>query len=230
MATTHTDDDREASRLSDMAGVISLGTELSQRSSATPSPDGTPRGSPRESPHARRWPVVGCCVAAAIAFGALSLRFFVWPGTEPVRTADAVVVLWGGSGERLSAGLDLVRRGVAPVLAISGGERIDSSRANALCRAPQPFEVVCFDPKPVSTQGEARTIAALADARGWETVAVSTSTYHLTRARLLVGQCFGGTLRMVDAGTGRRYPGQALGQVVHEWLGLATALTFDRAC
>lgn len=223
-------DDREASRLSDIAGAISLGTELSQRGPGTWSPDGSAGRSPRHSPHARRWPVIGCCLAAVIAFGALSLRLFVWPATEPVRSADAVVVLWGGSGERLRAGLDLVRRGVAPVLAISGGERIDAPRANALCRTPQPFEVVCFDPRPVSTQGEARGIAALAEARGWRTVAVSTSTYHLTRARLLVGQCFDGRVRMVDAGTGRRYPGQALGQVAHEWLGLASALTFNRAC
>ena len=48
-------------------------------------------------------------------------RLFVWPPTDPVEQADAVVVLAGGHGERLERGLDLVRNGVAPTLVLSFG-------------------------------------------------------------------------------------------------------------
>ena len=38
-------------------------------------------------------------------------------------------------------------------------------------------------------RGEARAVARMAAARGWRSVLVVTSTYHVTRARLLFDRC-----------------------------------------
>ena len=51
------------------------------------------------------------------------------------------------------------RKGVAPVLLISDGERQGWTRANKLCDGGAEFQVVCFEPEPGRTQGEAREVA-----------------------------------------------------------------------
>jgi uncharacterized SAM-binding protein YcdF (DUF218 family) len=119
-------------------------------------------------------------VAAAVvaAFVVVTLRWFVWPDTEPVAEADAVVVL-SGSPERLPNGQALLADGIAPTLAASRGPR---RRPGLDCDASA---IVCFRADPFSTVGEARRIAELADAREWDELAVVTSTFHLVRARTL---------------------------------------------
>ena len=54
-------------------------------------------------------------------------------------------------------------------------------------------------PVPFSTRGEARAIGRLARARGWNRVVVVTSTFHVTRTRLLFHRCYGGRLWVVGA-------------------------------
>jgi uncharacterized SAM-binding protein YcdF (DUF218 family) len=162
-------------------------------------------------------------VAAAVvaAFVVVTLRWFVWPDTEPVAEADAVVVL-SGSPERLPKGQALLADGIAPTLAASRGP---SATARADCDASA---IVCFRADPLSTVGEARRIAQLADAREWDELAVVTSTFHLVRARTLIEQCYGGELTMVDAGRSSR---RSLAWAIpHEWAGLAAGVTVQRAC
>ena len=78
-------------------------------------------------------------VLFGVGFGIIALligltaRYIVWPDTDPApKRADAVVVLGGGGEERLDTGLRLMRKGVAPVLLISDGERQGWKEANAL--------------------------------------------------------------------------------------------------
>lgn len=131
---------------------------------------------------------------------------FVWPSaaSSPAH-ADAVVVLSGGRDSRLDPALVLMRRGVAPVLVISSPAQDPRWRtARRMCRAPAhaySFRVECFEATPYSTQGEARAIARLAREHGWRRVAVVTSTYHVTRARMLVRRCYPGGLAMVGTGS-----------------------------
>ncbi|MDQ3610583.1 MAG: YdcF family protein [Actinomycetota bacterium] len=80
----------------------------------------------------------------------------------------------------------------------------------------------CFSPDEATTRGEARRLSALARARGWRSLAVVTSTFHVTRARLLVSRCHRGDLYVVDAGT-RMGPGDHALAVLHEWGGLVLA-------
>jgi uncharacterized SAM-binding protein YcdF (DUF218 family) len=150
-----------------------------------------------------------------------SLPLFVWPSTDSVQPADAVVVLAGGNGERLERGLELVRDGIASTLVLSFGP-------DDLCGSRQTFEVVCFVPSPENTRGEAETVADLARDRGWSNVVVVTSTSHVTRARLLVERCYEGELQVADATPDTGVPGWVLA-IAHEWGGLAGALV-ERGC
>jgi uncharacterized SAM-binding protein YcdF (DUF218 family) len=126
-------------------------------------------------------------------------RLFVWPTTADARRADAVVVLDGGTGERLKKARALMARHVAPTLVISAGHELDPDEADGLCAKPQAFEVVCFVPKPADTRGEARAFAMLARQHRWRHAVLVTSTYHVTRARRLVERCYDGHLEVVAA-------------------------------
>jgi uncharacterized SAM-binding protein YcdF (DUF218 family) len=157
----------------------------------------------------------------AIVLIGVNLRLFVWPSTDAVQPADAVVVLAGGDGERLDHGLALVRAGVAPTLAVSIGP-------DQLCNSTQSFSVVCFLPNPETTRGEAEAIGRLAREHGWDNIVLVTSTSHVTRARLLLERCYSGTLQTSPATPSTDVPSW-LGAIVHEWGGLAEAAVV-RAC
>lgn len=121
---------------------------------------------------------------------------FVWPPDDRYPSeADAVVVLSGGREHRLAEGRRLVEAGVADTLVISDGRARGWGEANALCER----EAVCFLPEPYSTQGEARWIGREAERRGWDSIVVVTSTYHVRRARLIVERCYRGGLAVVGA-------------------------------
>jgi uncharacterized SAM-binding protein YcdF (DUF218 family) len=122
------------------------------------------------------------------AWAAVTARFVLWPEEQSPRHADAVVVL-SGDHLRLGKALELMARQVAPTLVISDGRAPGWHRANRLCEGGARFRVVCFKPRPYSTRGEARAVARLARARGWRSVLVVTSRYHVTRARLLFRRC-----------------------------------------
>ncbi|MFI5046905.1 MAG: YdcF family protein, partial [Acidimicrobiia bacterium] len=102
---------------------------------------------------ARRTLLVALVLLPVLALAGLvaTARLFVWPETDRIERADAVVVLAGGDGERLDRGLQLMRDGVAPTLVLSFGP-------NRLCSGGQPFAVVCFAPSPETTRGEAEAI------------------------------------------------------------------------
>ena len=166
-------------------------------------------------------------VVGTLLLGATA-RLFVWPSTDDPRRADAVVVLDGGTGERLDEARALMERDVAPTLAISAGRELDPDEADGLCTRPQQFEVVCFSPTPDSTRGEARALATLAREHGWNEVVLVTSTYHVTRARILVERCFDGRVDVVAAGPPTRllHWSAAVG---HEWAAMLDA-TIRRTC
>jgi uncharacterized SAM-binding protein YcdF (DUF218 family) len=169
--------------------------------------------------------VVLLLVAAWLAVCAF---LFVWPRQDSPRHADAVVVLAGGRKSRLEKGLELVRRHVADTLVISDGRAPDWPRGNRLChQGASGFRVVCFKPDPYSTQGEAQGVARLARARGWRSVVVVTSTFHVFRARMLFERCLGHDVEVVGARYKLRYLPSAL---FWETSKLTYALVADREC
>ena len=134
--------------------------------------------------------VLAVVVLLVAAWIAVVARFVLWPVQDEPRRADAVVVL-AGDHLRLGKALELMTRRVAPTLVISDGLARGWRQANRLCRGGARFRVLCFRPEPYSTRGEAHAVARMAAARGWRSVLVVTSTYHVTRARLLFDRCVG---------------------------------------
>jgi uncharacterized SAM-binding protein YcdF (DUF218 family) len=168
--------------------------------------------------------LIGGAVAAAVLVVALvvvNLELFVWPSTGTLRRADAVVVLAGGDGERLERGLELARDGVAPTLVASTGP-------DRLCTADEPFTVICFLPDPSNTRGEVEEVARLARQHEWTSLVLVTSTYHMTRARLLLDRCYAGSIEIAPVQPDTGIVGW-LGAITHEWGGLTEALV-ERSC
>jgi uncharacterized SAM-binding protein YcdF (DUF218 family) len=172
--------------------------------------------------------VLGALVAAWLVACAV---LFVWPPAETGAPphADAVVVL-SGDHHRLPPALALIRRGVAPVLAISSISHTPKWKAAiALCRAGRyaGARVVCFEANPYSTQGEAEAVGRLARRDGWHSIVVVSSTFHLTRAKLLFRRCYAGRLSLVGSPV-------AWWRVPGEWASetgkLLVQLTVERGC
>jgi uncharacterized SAM-binding protein YcdF (DUF218 family) len=167
--------------------------------------------------------LVAVALVAVAAWFTLTVVLFYSPPEQVPRRADAVVVLGGGSAERLELGLRLARARVAPVLVVS-----DPPDDSPLCSSKAGFEVVCVEPDPFTTRGEAETIGRLAASRGWQSLAVVTSNYHAVRAGLLVRRCFHGSVEVLHSVT-HSVPGTFV-KSLHEWGGLIYALTFARGC
>jgi uncharacterized SAM-binding protein YcdF (DUF218 family) len=162
---------------------------------------------------------------AAAALAAATAFLFVLPDSDPLPAhADAIVVLAGGRKHRLGKGVELWRRGVAPTLVISDGRAPGWVEANRLCAETR---VLCFRPDPYSTRGEAEWTGREAARRGWNSVVVVTSTYHVRRARVIFGRCFKGGLAVVAA-----HPpaGNFAIGVAWEWPKSVYYLTFARGC
>lgn len=172
-----------------------------------------------DSPTVRRWPVA--VLLGLVLPVAVLLRFFVWPMPAAVRSPEAVVVLAGDASARLPVALRLAREG-AGVLVVSVADGVDNAPTRSLCDEPGELTVWCFTAPGGDTRAEARALGELVAERGWTRIAVVTSSYHLTRAGLLVDRCTDADVELADA----RAPmslerwGNA---VLHELGGLAAA-------
>lgn len=121
--------------------------------------------------------------------------------------ADAVVVLGGGlrpalpprqgvevaeGGDRLLRGVQLVRRGLAPLLVTSGGRVSFTSNDPAPPEAlwardlalelGLPADRILLNPSSRTTAEEARDIGTLGKQRGWTRVLLVTSAFHMPRS------------------------------------------------
>ena len=158
-------------------------------------------------------------------FAGATAYLFLWPDEDaPPRGADAVVVLSGGRGHRLAEGRRLIREGISKTLVISDGLAPGWDEANGLCRT---HRAVCFKPDPYSTQGEARWVAREAARRGWDSVVVVTSTYHVRRTRMIMRRCYHGELA-VD-GADPPLENRIIG-IAWEWPKSLYYLTLKRGC
>jgi DUF218 domain-containing protein len=146
--------------------------------------------------HLRRYPLVALMLVILVYAAVAAWLFLVRHDQRPAH-ADAVVVL-SGSRLRLPVGVGLVRRGAAPLLVVSRNDRPSSLERRA-CDGSLGLHAICLRARPFSTQGEARLIERLARQRGWHTVDVVTSQFHVFRARFMIERCYSGRLVMVGA-------------------------------
>jgi uncharacterized SAM-binding protein YcdF (DUF218 family) len=124
---------------------------------------------------------------------------YAFPREDEPTHADAIIVLGGLSSAPVVAEAQrLAAAGFSDRIVISdafGGD----TRPATLCEAETEVDISCFTPQLGTTAGEARTIGGLAADEDWDTLIIVTADYHVSRARVILQQCFPGTLLVVGA-------------------------------
>lgn len=184
---------------------------------------GTPPGTgPRRGLSRSRKSLIVALVLV-VAFGVATARLLVWPAQGMPSQVSAIVML-AGPGDRLPAALKLAREHRAPMLVVSQGQH----GYGGPCPAATPgVKLICFDPDPGNTRGEAEYAGRLAREYHWTSVVLVTTRAQDTRARILMGRCFGG---QVYAVTGSLPLGSWPYQIAYEWGALFKALAMYRSC
>jgi hypothetical protein len=163
--------------------------------------------------------------AAAVFFMlcAVTTRLFIWPDSGMPTRVDAIVML-DSPGRPVGTAVRLAEQHRAPFLVVSQGI--------AVARDPCPRQVpgvtlICFNPVPPTTRGEAEFIGRLAAKHHWRSIAIVAITPQDTRARLRVQRCFPGQVYVVTAPIrASTWPYQ----IAYEWAALVKALVVQRAC
>lgn len=161
----------------------------------------------------------------ALAFCATTARMFIWPPQGMPAHVNAIVML-DGPGDRIGTALTLAREHRAPVLVISLGT--PHSSPDDVCRTRiAGVKLVCFNPQPATTQGEAEFAGRLARRDGWHSIVLVTTTPQDSRARLRVGRCFTGKTYVVTAPMSAYEWPYA---IAYEWGATIKALVFQPNC
>lgn len=174
----------------------------------------------------RRWRRIAIpLVILVIAFTLATARLFVWP-TQGMPTRVSAIVMLNGPGDRLNVALDLAWQHRAPFVVISRGS--PTYGHGSVCAPPIPHvTVICFDPDPATTKGEAEFVGHLARKYRWRSVALVTIAPQDSRARLLVERCFTGPVYVVSAPLSwSAWPYE----IAYEWAAMVKALVFQRSC
>jgi uncharacterized SAM-binding protein YcdF (DUF218 family) len=161
--------------------------------------------------------------AVLLAFAVVTARLLVWPAVGMPDRVDAIVLM-AGPGDRMPLALKLARTGRAPVLVVSQGQH----GYGGLCPAAVPgAEIICFNPVPGNTRGEAEFAGRLAKRHGWHSIVLVTTDQQDTRARILMRRCFSGSIYAVTA----TQPLSDLPyQISYGWGALFKALFLVRDC
>ena len=147
-----------------------------------------------------RWVVVPVCLLIAAVIGGLPV--YVRPQVDPLRHADAILVLGGDGFSRYRLGIDLGMQGWAPKVILSNPGTDDEEWLTKACNTPPSgIKLDCFVPDPPTTVGEGRELRRLAERHRWRSVIVVTFTPHISRARFILQRCFDGELIMVASPT-----------------------------
>lgn len=162
-------------------------------------------------------------VAVVAAFAIATARLFVWPTRDRPEPVDAIVMLAGDeSGRRLDHALSLAREGYAPVLVVS------NPRRHSPCAPTVPgVRLICFDPSPRTTRGEARATTRLAAQYGWRSILVVSGRAQDTRARIRIRRCYSGRV-LVSPANPTRSSWPYL--IAYEWGALVKAMVWQRGC
>jgi hypothetical protein len=167
--------------------------------------------------------VLAVLAVVVVAFVVITARLLVWPAQGLPARVSAIVML-AGPGARTRVALELARQHRAPVLAVSRGWQ----GYGGPCPPPVPgVKLICFEPDPGNTRGEAEALGRLAKQYRWTSVVLVTTTFQDTRARILAKRCFGGSVYVIAAPMPlSSWPYQ----IAYGWGALLKALVVHRAC
>lgn len=164
-------------------------------------------------------------VCLVVLFCAATARLFVWPASGMPQRVD-VIVLLNGSGNRLDTALELAWEHRASAILISRGSKYWGN--GDVCAPAMPnVKVICFDPDPETTRGEAEFAGRMAKRYHWQSMVLVATAPQDTRARLRFGMCFGGEIYVINAGLpASEWPYE----IAYEWAATIKALIFQRSC
>jgi uncharacterized SAM-binding protein YcdF (DUF218 family) len=171
-------------------------------------------------------------LAALLALAVAAAAFISVPDLDEVGQVDAVVVLGGGGGERLTLGRELATEREVP-LVLAGDSIGEAALGGLTCDTtlPEaPVTVLCVTPEPMTTAGEARATSALATERDWDRIAVATTAFHVDRSRTLFAQCLGRDAIDVTGASDDAPLAVELYRRPRELLGRLAAITVRPAC
>ena len=182
---------------------------------------GVARGAAKRSSRRRRAFVTA--VALVCVFSALTARLLVWPA-QGMPAGVRVAVVLAGPGNRLPLALQLARQHRVSTLVVSQGEH----GYGGSCPPAMPgVKILCFSPSPGNTRGEAEFIGRLASRDHWGSVVLVTSRAQDTRARIIMGRCFSGSVYVITASLPwYSWPYQ----IAYGWGALVKAVFLYRAC
>jgi hypothetical protein len=197
------------------------GTRARVLTDETPRPAGPAATRPRRGRWSRRI-LAGLAVLIVVLAG-LTARLFVWPAQGMPARVDAILML-NSPGTTLPVALRLAREHRAPYLVISQG----TVASHFACPDPVPgVRLICFHPRPATTQGEAEFAGRLARQHHWRSIVIVTITPQDSRARLRLKRCFSGDV-YVRAG---RIPLHTWPyEIAYEWGATVKALVLQRGC
>jgi hypothetical protein len=156
---------------------------------------------------------------------AATARWFVWPQQGMPAHVDAIVML-NGPGERLHTALDLAWAHRAPMIVISRGSRYWGHGSICAPKIPR-VKVICFDPDPSTTRGEAEFAGVLARRYHWHSVVLVATAPQDTPARLLAGRCFSSKIYVINASLpAAQWPYE----LAYQWGSTVKALFLHRSC
>jgi hypothetical protein len=171
-----------------------------------------------------RYAIVALTVVLA-GLGVATARWFVWPQQGMPLRVDAIVML-NGPGDRLDTTLDLAWAHRAPMIVISRGSHYWGHDSVCAPKIPR-VKVICFDPNPSTTRGEAEFAGRLARQYHWHSVVLVAVAPQDTVARLRVGRCFSGKIYVVNAPLpASEWPYE----IAYQWGSTIKALSLQRAC
>ena len=172
----------------------------------------------------RRQAIVTLIVVLA-GLGAVTARWFVWPQQGMPARVDAIVML-NGPGDRLDTALDLAWAHRAPMIVISRGSHYWGHGSVCAPKIPS-VKVICFDPNPATTRGEAEFAGHLAQQYHWRSVVLVAVAPQDTVARLRLGRCFSGKIYVVNAPM--TVP-EWFYEIAYQWGSTVKAVSLQRSC
>lgn len=142
---------------------------------------------------AERYRSIGTSFLIFILVVSLIPVWFIFPPGDEADHADAVLVLAGASDGRHELAAKLIEEGYSLNLVVSNPDGEIEKVGSAYCRGSlQPKsaeEVMCMEPVPSTTTGEALTIREIAIDHGWDSIVVVTNRSHTRRVRTNFDQC-----------------------------------------
>jgi uncharacterized SAM-binding protein YcdF (DUF218 family) len=167
--------------------------------------------------------IFAALIVMVTVFCAATARVIIWPAQGMPAHVSAIVML-AGPGNRLPVALRLAQEHRAPVLVVSQGWQ----GYGGPCPSATPgVKLICFDPNPGDTRGEAEFAGRLAKLYHWNSMVLVTTWGQDTRARILLRRCFSGSIYVITASVPlSSWPYE----IAYGWGALFKALLLHRAC